>query len=209
MKPLADIVEKRVEKMGLPDWAEKDRSSSAAPAPGHYGYAAPYGAPPDLGASGAIGSRTLLRPPGALIEDEFLTRCTSCGKCAEVCPVRAIQLLPSSEPRLHRKPVIEAHRQACVICNDLSCMKACPTGALQLVTASAIRMGLAVVDPAICVRSKGEDCQICVDKCPIGTTAIEIPFPGAPVSVKDACTGCGVCEMYCPTDPRAIVIEPR
>ena len=70
-------------------------------------------------------------------------------------------------------------------------------------------MGLAVLHADACLRTRGEDCQICVDKCPVGTSAIEIPYPGAPVTVRDACTGCGVCEMYCPTHPRAITVEPR
>jgi len=202
-KPLAEMVEKRVEHMDLDGWV-RDEAPERRSGPGTYGHSPPYR--PD---EPYEGNRKLLRPPGALPEAEFLARCTSCGKCVEVCPVRAIQLIPDADPRLDRKPAIDPARQACVICNDLSCMKACPTGALVLVDKLEIRMGTAALKPDLCVRSRGEDCQICVDKCPIGTTAIEIPFPGAPVSVKDACTGCGVCEMYCPTNPRAIVIEPR
>ncbi len=207
MKPIADIVEKRMERMDLPTWTEN--SSTSLPRPVHRGDFTPYVPRGDVPVGSGSTPRRLLRPPGALEEEAFLSRCTSCGKCAEVCPVRAIELVSNAEPRLHNKPVIEAQRQACVICNDLACMKACPTGALQLVAASEIRMGLAVVDLNLCVRSRGEDCQICVDKCPIGPTAIDIPFPGGPVNVKDACTGCGVCEMYCPTEPRAVVVERR
>ena len=56
-------------------------------------------------------------------------------------------------------------------------------------------------------RTRGEDCQICVDKCPLGVAALDIASPGGPVVVKAACVGCGVCEMYCPTQPKAIVVE--
>ena len=70
-------------------------------------------------------------------------------------------------------------------------------------------MGLAVVRRDVCVRGQGEECQICVDKCPLGSAAIHIPYFGAEITVNpDGCTGCGVCEMYCPTEPKAIVIEP-
>jgi NAD-dependent dihydropyrimidine dehydrogenase PreA subunit len=70
-------------------------------------------------------------------------------------------------------------------------------------------MGLAVLDPAICLRGKGEDCQVCVDKCPV-PRAISIPYQGGPVIVHDpGCVGCGVCEMYCPTAPKAIVVVPE
>ncbi len=217
LKPLADLVEERLETLNLPpDVYEPDARSSSGE-PGHYGYSAPYpggmggSEPPGESASApaAEASRVLLRPPGAMPEGEFLDRCTGSGKCVEVCPVHAIKWVSSPEPRKDRKPAIEASVQACVVCDDLSCMKACPTGALQLVPKGEIRMGRAVLAPDLCVRSHGEDCQICVDKCPIGASAIEVPFPGAAVTVKDACTGCGVCEMYCPTHPRAIVVEAR
>ena len=35
-------------------------------------------------------SKKYFRPPGALPEIGFLAACTRCGKCAEVCPPRAI-----------------------------------------------------------------------------------------------------------------------
>lgn len=58
-------------------------------------------------------------------------------------------------------------------------------------------------------------CDLCVRQCPI-ENAIEL----APISddpddrrrtpvVKDACVGCGVCEMICPVEPAAIRIEVR
>jgi ferredoxin-type protein NapG len=54
-------------------------------------------------------------------------------------------------------------------------------------------------------------CDLCVRTCPIkGAISLE-PLPGGgktPV-VHQACVGCGVCEMACPTDPAAIVIDPR
>jgi ferredoxin-type protein NapG len=151
----------------------------------------------------------LLRPPGALPEEEFLARCTTSGRCIQACPVAAIKADWSDDPRRRGRPIIEARLQACVVCDDLSCMKACPTGALRSVPREEIDMGLAVVRRDACVRGQGEECQICVDKCPLGSAAITIPYFGAEVVVNaDGCTGCGVCEMYCPTEPRAIVIEP-
>lgn len=60
-----------------------------------------------------------------------------------------------------------------------------------------------------------EICDLCVRHCPI-KDAIEL----APVSsdpqdrrrtpvVKNACVGCGVCEMICPVEPAAIRIDIR
>ncbi|MBP1773199.1 MAG: hypothetical protein H6P99_2362, partial [Holophagaceae bacterium] len=36
----------------------------------------------------------LLRPPGALEELEFLTKCTRCDKCVRACPENAILKAP-------------------------------------------------------------------------------------------------------------------
>src|SRR3954463_12572381 len=37
----------------------------------------------------------LLRPPGALPEPDFLSTCSRCAKCAQVCPAECIKLDPS------------------------------------------------------------------------------------------------------------------
>jgi MauM/NapG family ferredoxin protein len=163
-------------------------------------------------------SRTLLRPPGALPEPEFLDTCFRCGRCAEACPANAISLSISSDPKIKGTPFVDPDRQACVICDELACMKVCPSGALRLVDRLEIRMGLAHVNHDVCVRSKGESCTICIDKCPLGATAIQLDSNGA-VCVIDptakgpgasGCTGCGVCQQYCPTRPvRAIRVFPN
>ena len=60
-----------------------------------------------------------------------------------------------------------------------------------------------------------ERCDLCVRECPIkGAISIEElagPDGGmhfTPV-VHEACVGCGTCEMMCPAEPAAIVIDPR
>lgn len=58
-------------------------------------------------------------------------------------------------------------------------------------------------------------CDLCVRECPI-VNAIELrPVKGAdgvermtPV-VLEPCVGCGVCEMICPVDPAAIVVDAQ
>lgn len=59
------------------------------------------------------------------------------------------------------------------------------------------------------------ECDLCVRECPIkGAISIETTFAPdgskrkQPV-VHEPCVGCGVCEMICPVEPAAIVIEPR
>jgi len=113
------------------------------------------------------------------------------------------------EPSLVGTPVIDPSLAACVVCSELACTHVCPSGALRpLARPDEIRMGLAIVRPDVCVRGAGEPCVECVERCPIGPAAIRFPDEGPPM-VLEACVGCGVCELYCPTTPKAIWIEPR
>ena len=194
---VADTVQERLDRVGLPreeDWSD-------VPGGG--------GPPPYVPTSEPPADGTVLRPPGALEEHDFLDRCLSSGHCVNACPVSAIKMGRSDDPREDEKPFIDPESQACVVCDELSCMNVCPSGALLPVPKEEIRMGMAIVETDVCLRSSGEDCQICVDKCPLGAVAISIPYEGATIHVHDpGCTGCGVCQMYCPTEPRAIRIEP-
>ena len=202
LRPLADMVERRMQSFDPSIWEEPGASSSiwdGSEDESPYSMYSDYEPPPEP---------KHLRPPGALPEDEFLARCTSSNHCVQACPVSAIRLVWSGDSNLNGKPAIEPEVQACVLCEDLSCMKACPTGALQAVPREEIRVGLAVLKRDHCLRAHGEDCRICVDKCPLGRRAIEVPYSGSDVSVNpDGCVGCGVCEMYCPAQPRAIIVE--
>jgi MauM/NapG family ferredoxin protein len=155
------------------------------------------------------------RPPGAIPEKEFLDTCYRCGSCADTCPVNAIVLIRDEPDDGAGSPYIEADRQACVMCDELSCMKVCPSGALKPVDRFEIRMGLAKVDYGLCLRSKGQPCTECVTRCPLGATAIKLDDRGhvrviAPTGAAGrGCTGCGVCQQHCPTiGKRAIRVEP-
>ena len=153
--------------------------------------------------------RTLLRPPGAIPEAEFLEVCHRCGKCVEVCPADAIKLYACDDDHLNGTPVIDPDIAACVICDDLACMNVCPSGALVLVDSPhSIRMGLAVMNHSVCVRSQGEDCTKCIDLCPLGESAIRLDAAGKVEVLDPGCVGCGVCQFHCPTEPKAIIITP-
>jgi len=151
----------------------------------------------------------ILRPPGALPETRFLETCYRCGNCAAACPVNAIKLLHVRDAKRTGTPYVEPNVAACVACQEVACTKACPSGALSLITDSRqIDMGLAVVDDNLCVRSRGQDCTLCVDKCPIGRDAIRLDEAGWVYVIKEGCVGCGVCQLYCPTTPKAVVVHP-
>lgn len=148
-----------------------------------------------------------LRPPGALPESKYLSECSRCGKCVEVCPAECIKLDPTAN-RGKGAPYIDANVMACVVCDDLSCMKNCPTGALVFTDVPQIKMGTAVWRDDLCVRTtRQEDCRKCVDICPIGSTAIELA--GDEVRVHPlGCIGCGLCQQHCPTEPKSVMVIP-
>lgn len=150
----------------------------------------------------------LLRPPGALPEEEFLEKCLRCGNCVKNCPAEAIRPLESEDPGLMQTPYINPTLQPCVICDSLACMYVCPSGALQSVFAEDIAMGTAVFTAETCLRSKEITCTYCVDSCPIGEDAIRFSPTGMVEVLMPGCTGCGVCQHVCPTSPKSIVIEP-
>lgn len=147
------------------------------------------------------------RPPGARPEREFLSACSRCAKCVQVCPAQCIKIDPTG---VHGDgaPYIDPDAMPCVLCDGLLCMPACPTGALVPTMLDYIDMGTAVWHEQICLRHIGEDCTICIDHCPVGTRALELKDGRVHVH-EDGCTGCGVCQNQCPTHPKSITITPR
>ena len=170
-----------------------------------------------------------LRPPGALPELALAATCSQCSKCVDACPADCIRIASGGGSRniavAGGLPYIVARDSPCVVCDDLSCMKACPTGALTVLPGrDSIDMGRAEVDHRMCLRTiaapgvtgparggpevGGEDCRVCIEQCPFGRAAIELDGQGR-VEVRDGCVGCGICEWACPTEPASITVRPQ
>ena len=107
-------------------------------------------------------TKSLLRPPGALPEDSFIAQCIRCGRCVQVCPVKAIHLLDLDQGVGLGTPFMVAREQSCgFFCDHLSCVKACPTGALRekviRLPKTHSRMGKAVLaHPQQCLAGQGK-----------------------------------------------------
>ena len=172
---------------------------------------------------------SLLRPPGALDEFDFLLACTRCDKCIEACPQDSIIKAGPQAALGAGTPHIMPRNMPCFLCTELPCITACPEGALvwpkrtiggvDMTGPHAVHMGTARVKTRLCLTYEREDeaaqpCTTCVDRCPYPGVAIRMvagaegEFPH-PQVVPESCTGCGLCTFGCPTPNPAIVVDPR
>ena len=148
------------------------------------------------------------RPPGALPEVAFLTACTRCGACEPVCPPRAIRYLPASSGLGAGTPWIDPKSQPCIVCEEMPCVRSCPTGALTMPEHGwrGYRMGRVEFVPERCVTYQGTPCRVCVDACPVGERALTQDELGHPVLRWEGCVGCGVCVRECISSPSSFAL---
>jgi ferredoxin-type protein NapG len=162
-----------------------------------------------------------LRPPGARPEGEFLGACVRCGLCVRDCPYGTLDLARLGEDVATGTPYFVARDVPCEMCEDIPCVKACPTGALDhaLTDIKKSRMGLAVlVDHETCLNYQGLRCDVCYRVCPLIDKAITLEPQHnertgrhalfIPVVHSEHCTGCGKCEKGCVLEKAAIKVFP-
>ncbi len=159
----------------------------------------------------AIPARAI-RPPGALAEDDFLAACIRCGLCVRDCPYDTLVLAELGvDGAATGTPFFDARDIPCEMCEDIPCVVACPTGALDkgLTNIDDARMGTAVlIDQENCLNALGLRCDVCYRVCPLIDEAITLELSSnatsgghhaifMPTVHADKCTGCGKCEKSC------------
>lgn len=163
-----------------------------------------------------------IRPPGALAEEDFLAACVRCGLCVRDCPYDTLDLARFGDDVPTGTPYFSAREVPCEMCEDIPCVKACPTGALDpaLTDIDDARMGLAVlIDQENCLNYLGLRCDVCYRVCPLIDKAITLELERntrtgkharmLPIVHSDACTGCGKCEQACVLEHAAIKVFPH
>ncbi|PLK49450.1 ferredoxin-type protein NapG [Uliginosibacterium sp. TH139] len=169
-----------------------------------------------------------IRPPGALMEEAFLGACIRCGLCVRDCPYDTLKLATPGDGIVSGTPYFTARDIPCEMCEDIPCVKACPSGALDhaLSDIRQAEMGIAVlIDQENCLNFLGLRCDVCYRVCPVIDKAITLEMrrnpreeregPAAtrhamliPTVHADACTGCGKCEKSCILPEAAIKVLP-
>lgn len=160
------------------------------------------------------GKNRLIRPPGAIPEDEFLKTCIRCGECMKSCITNTLQpslwesgLAGLWTPKLELR--FAACEQNCHICGQV-----CPTQAiraLSLEEKNHAKMGTAVLRREMCiVWAENKICLICDEICPYNAIVFRtIEGYRRPVVIPSKCNGCGWCEQKCPIQgDSAIVVVP-
>jgi MauM/NapG family ferredoxin protein len=146
------------------------------------------------------------RPPGAVAEEDFLARCTSCGDCITACPHNAIQKAPARFRIAAGTPYIDAAQSPCLLCEDTPCIPACPEDAL---VEDGDTMGTAHISRFDCLNTLGTQCSICIERCPVDGAIRKGSLLGEPLVSASLCVGCGICQYACPAPNTAIGILPN
>jgi len=144
-------------------------------------------------------SPLVLRPPGAIAEEDFLKACIKCGLCAEACVNRdsnidketgrprpgTLQMAKGGDHRMIGTPFFIPTEVPCFMCEDIPCVPVCPSGALDQLSVSnekgeldidKSRMGLAVVHKESCIAFWGIQCDACYRACPLLDEAITLEY---------------------------------
>lgn len=172
------------------------------------------------GIAGGDAQGFTLRPPGALDARDFVATCLRCGQCIAACPFDTLRPADSGAVAPAGTPQFTPRSEACRMCDDVPCARACPSGALRSdVKIREAQMGLAVmVDQEKCLAYQGLRCETCYRACPAQDDAIVIEYVSMgqgenqayflPKVRADRCTGCGMCEHACVLERPAIKVLP-
>ncbi|MCX5632546.1 MAG: 4Fe-4S binding protein [Phycisphaerae bacterium] len=132
-------------------------------------------------------SEGIVRPPGALSENEFIKRCLKCGQCMRICPTNVIQpagiesgLLNLWTPVMNNRIGSSGCQLDCVACGYM-----CPSAAIRPLTLAEklgkgnfesngpVKLGTAFFDKTRCLPwAFNTPCIVCQENCPVSPKAI-------------------------------------
>jgi ferredoxin-type protein NapF len=161
-----------------------------------------------LQSESGLRNNRLIRPPGSLPEEKFVSVCTGCGECLKVCPNNALQstLLEAGLAGLYTPRLVARIGYCEEFCNF--CGTVCPTEAIRplpIEEKRLLQMGVAHIDKTRCIAWDADKiCLVCNEQC--SYQAIVGDEKKRPIIKEEKCTGCGICENKCPVDGEAAII---
>lgn len=162
-----------------------------------------------------ISSDALIRPPGALPEDQFVDRCLRCSECMKVCPTNGLQpaLTEAGLEGLWTPVLVPRVGECTKQCN--LCSQVCSSQAIQpfdVKEKEHIYIGTAVIDRSQCImwnfdpKRSNSRCMVCDECCSYHAVYWEsVDGIVRPFVDKHKCVGCGICENNCPIQPTAAI----
>lgn len=139
------------------------------------------------------------RPPWALNEADFISRCTRCDACIKGCPTGVLVQADGAYP------AVDFSRGECTFCGE--CVTRCTPAALVRESADASPWSLRAVIAERCLAANGVECRVCGETCPTGAIKFRPRLGGValPALTLESCNGCGACFAPCPV--RAITVK--
>jgi ferredoxin-type protein NapF len=133
-----------------------------------------------------------VRPPWALVEEVFTSRCDRCGDCVRACPERVIRLGSGGFPEM------DFSARGCCLCGD--CVSICGGKALAGDPVADKPWDLVAQVGDACLARRGVVCRSCGEACSEGAVRFRLRVGGAaePMLDEARCTGCGWCVGVCP-----------
>lgn len=155
-------------------------------------------------------SEFLIRPPGALPEDEFVNRCIRCSACMKVCPTGGLQpaITEAGFAGLWTPVLVPRIGECTQNCN--LCSQVCSSQAIQpfeIPEKSYIYIGRAVIDRSQCIAwNSDRKCLVCDEHCSYHAVYWrDVDGVRRPFVDEYKCVGCGICENACPIQPHSAI----
>lgn len=146
------------------------------------------------------GPRRPVRPPWALVEDEFTRVCDRCHDCVTRCPEEVIRSGSGGFPEM------DFSQRGCSLCGE--CLQACMGKALRGDPQDPTPWSLTARILEGCLADQGVVCRSCGEACDERAIRFELRVGRAAKPHLDAerCNGCGYCVGVCPS--QAIEVRP-
>lgn len=159
----------------------------------------------------ATGTRSQIKPPSALHDEDYYLSCIRCGSCISACPTHVLYQQRNADLLTFLAPAVDFSESYCLP-ECTNCGDVCPSGALKKFTPQDkynLTMATASVEHEKCLLFKQKECNQCELHCAYDAISFQKPaglMTPVPVFDPEKCVGCAACKIVCPEN--AIQINP-